>query len=180
MYWGIPHNKAEPLCLARAQAEREINRLNKLAEILEGLDHPAPQVHLDRIEFDRSAAEEWWLDLLAQDWPTAAARALTADEYTILMTPMPEAARSHGIDFEALKNRIDIVSYVERYTRLRPATGRFVGRCPLPDHDDSTPSFWVYPTTRSWFCFGCNRGGDVIHFARMLDGTTARDLAGEA
>jgi len=92
---------------------------------------------------------------------------------------MPAPARSRGIDFESLKQRIDITSYVGRYTTLRPSGGKFVGRCPLPDHDDGTPSFWVYPVTRSWFCFGCNRGGDVIHFAQLLDGTTARDLSDE-
>jgi CHC2 zinc finger len=179
MYWGIPHDASEPVCLARARAERDLTRLNKLAAFLEGLDHPAGRVHLLQTERDRSATEEWWLDLLAQDFTTAHARADTADEYVVLTTPMPEAARSRGIDFDALKDRIDIADYISRFTMLRPTNGRLVGRCPLPDHEDSTPSFWVYPNTRSWYCFGCLRGGDVIHFARMHDGTTARDLAGD-
>lgn len=38
-------------------------------------------------------------------------------------------------------------------------------RCPLPGHDDRTPSFYVYPDGGYW-CFGCDRGGkDVISFA---------------
>ena len=34
-------------------------------------------------------------------------------------------------------------------------------RCALPDHDDHEPSFYVYPPGR-WWCYGCNRGGDVV------------------
>lgn len=33
--------------------------------------------------------------------------------------------------------------------------------CPLPGHDDTTPSFVLYPDGHAW-CFGCQRGGDVI------------------
>jgi hypothetical protein len=31
----------------------------------------------------------------------------------------------------------------------------------LPDHEDKTPSFYIYPPGR-WWCYGCNRGGDVV------------------
>ncbi len=41
----------------------------------------------------------------------------------------------------------------------------FVARCPLPGHDERTPSFYCYPDGGYW-CFGCGRGGkDVISFA---------------
>lgn len=37
-------------------------------------------------------------------------------------------------------------------------------QCPLPDHPDTgTPS--CYLQEHRWFCFGCNRGGDVLDFA---------------
>jgi hypothetical protein len=39
-------------------------------------------------------------------------------------------------------------------------------RCPLPGHDDSTPSFHVDPRLDLWHCFGCGRGGDLFDFAR--------------
>lgn len=38
----------------------------------------------------------------------------------------------------------------------------FVGSCPLPGHDDRSPSFHVTPSKGLAFCFSCNRGGDVI------------------
>lgn len=45
---------------------------------------------------------------------------------------------------------------------LRRAGNRLTGRCPL--HADAEPSLVVYPETQSYFCFGCQAGGDVIDF----------------
>jgi CHC2 zinc finger len=45
--------------------------------------------------------------------------------------------------------------------------GRTV-RCPLPGHDDRTPSCRLYET--SFYCFGCHRGGDIFCFAGELWG----------
>jgi CHC2 zinc finger len=58
---------------------------------------------------------------------------------------------------------VPIEEIARRYTELEPLGGRawFYGRCPLPDHDDRDPSFFIYPPGR-WWCYGCNRGGDVI------------------
>lgn len=46
---------------------------------------------------------------------------------------------------------------------LHPAgRNRWRANCPLPGHDDRTPSFVVYGDDDRAWCFGCNRGGDVI------------------
>lgn len=37
-----------------------------------------------------------------------------------------------------------------------------------PFHGDNTPSLKIYSDNRGWYCFGCNRGGDVIDFVRLL------------
>jgi DNA primase len=50
--------------------------------------------------------------------------------------------------------------------QLRRVGERWVARCPLPQHEDRSPSFTVYPETDSFFCFGCLVGGDVIELAR--------------
>jgi hypothetical protein len=42
--------------------------------------------------------------------------------------------------------------------------------CPLPDHQERTPSFTVDPDKNVWFCFGCLRGGDVVELARFAWG----------
>jgi hypothetical protein len=64
---------------------------------------------------------------------------------------------------EAVREAVPIEEIARRYTELKPLGGRawFTGRCPLPDHPDNDPSFYIYPPGR-WWCYGCNRGGDVV------------------
>jgi hypothetical protein len=56
-----------------------------------------------------------------------------------------------------------IEDVARRYTDLERLGGRawFTGRCPLPDHEDKTPSFYIYPPGR-FYCYGCGRSGDVV------------------
>jgi len=68
---------------------------------------------------------------------------------------------------------------IERFCReilhcdLIPAgQNRLKACCPLPGHTDHTPSFYVYLDTGSAWCFGCQRGGDVISLARLWQGFT--------
>lgn len=42
--------------------------------------------------------------------------------------------------------------------------------CPLPNHNETNPSFHIYPENNSFHCFGCQRGGDVISFVRYYYG----------
>jgi hypothetical protein len=60
--------------------------------------------------------------------------------------------------------------FVEVLTGLElPASG--VIRCPLPDHEDRTPSFKAYRDPEDgWCCFGCCRGGSIYDFAGALWG----------
>jgi len=39
-------------------------------------------------------------------------------------------------------------------------------RCQLPGHSDKHPSFAIYRKTNSFYCFGCQRGGNVINFVK--------------
>ena len=41
------------------------------------------------------------------------------------------------------------------------------GRCPF--HDERTPSFWVDPLKKVYFCFGCQASGDAIGFIRETE-----------
>lgn len=47
---------------------------------------------------------------------------------------------------------------------------RLEGHCPLPGHEDDTPSFNVYPQTQRFHCFGCDNGGDVLDFVQLMEG----------
>ena len=58
------------------------------------------------------------------------------------------------------RNRIEDIA--ASYVNLRRRGKNLVGLCPF--HNEKTPSFCVYPENNSFFCFGCNKGGDVIAF----------------
>ncbi|TSC77448.1 MAG: DNA primase, partial [Parcubacteria group bacterium Gr01-1014_33] len=51
---------------------------------------------------------------------------------------------------------------------LRKSGKTLVGLCPL--HNERHPSFFIYPETNSCWCYGCNQGGDVINFIKLLHG----------
>ncbi|MCJ8335677.1 MAG: CHC2 zinc finger domain-containing protein, partial [Epibacterium sp.] len=55
---------------------------------------------------------------------------------------------------------------------LQPAgSGRLKCSCPLPGHEDRTPSFFVDEDKNLWRCFGaCDTGGDVIELVRKMHG----------
>jgi hypothetical protein len=64
---------------------------------------------------------------------------------------------------EAIRDAVPIEEVARRYTNLEPFGGNacFVGRCALPDHEDKTPSFYIYPPGR-YHCYGCGGSGDVV------------------
>jgi hypothetical protein len=61
--------------------------------------------------------------------------------------------------------------YVQALTGVEvSSSGRLC--CPLPDHEDRSPSFQVYDD--GWHCFGCGRGGSIIDLAAALYGIEPR------
>lgn len=68
---------------------------------------------------------------------------------------------------QELKYRCDIESVVSKYVNLRRSGRGFVGLCPF--HSEKTPSFHLYPENQSFYCFGCETGGDVITFIRKIE-----------
>jgi DNA primase len=85
--------------------------------------------------------------------------------------------------FEKLREQIDLAELAGQHTRLEPSGRALVGRCPHPGHEDSTPSFFIYPDGR-FFCYGCRWRGDVTDLHAGLNGLrpgmqAALDLARE-
>ena len=61
-----------------------------------------------------------------------------------------------------LGERCRIEEIAPSYVNLRRRGKNLVGLCPF--HNEKSPSFCVYPENNSFFCFGCNKGGDIISF----------------
>lgn len=68
---------------------------------------------------------------------------------------------------QELQERIDIEDVISSYVNLKSRGKTLVGLCPF--HNEKTPSFTVYPESRSFYCFGCGAGGDIISFVRRMD-----------
>ncbi len=68
---------------------------------------------------------------------------------------------------EELRQRNDIESVVSSYVTLKRRGSNLVGLCPF--HNEKSPSFTVYPSSNSYYCFGCGAGGDPITFIRGVE-----------
>lgn len=75
---------------------------------------------------------------------------------------------------DEIKQRIDIVEFISRYTQLKKAGATYKGNCPF--HSERTPSFVVYPNSGTWHCFGsCGTGGDVFSFLMKKENLDFRE-----
>jgi DNA primase len=75
---------------------------------------------------------------------------------------------------DEIKQRIDIVEFVSRYTPLKKAGATYKGNCPF--HNERTPSFVVYPNSGTWHCFGaCGTGGDIFAFLMKKENLDFRE-----
>ena len=67
----------------------------------------------------------------------------------------------------------DIVSVVSEYVKLDRKGRDFVGLCPF--HKEKTASFHVHDDTQFFKCFGCGKGGNVVHFIMQAEGLSFTD-----
>jgi hypothetical protein len=171
--WGKIRYPSEPTSHAVAHVQRAIDDLAEEIQARDALGVDSQdQTDMRIILWDHM------VDLLREERPTVYSRATSAEEleHAEAIEAAPVIGGNDSIDFAAIKRDVDILGYVESFTgELRRSGSTYRAKCVLPGHMDKTASFYVYPATSSFYCFGCNRGGDVIEFAKLM-GISARQI----
>ena len=80
-----------------------------------------------------------------------------------------------SVDFVAVRRRhpLAIVAARTGYP-LADSSGDVFVACPMPGHDDSTPSMLLHLDQDRYHCFGCGATGDVIQWVRDIYGVDTR------
>lgn len=68
---------------------------------------------------------------------------------------------------QEIKIRNDIEDVISRYVSLKNSGSNLTACCPF--HSEKTPSFTIFRATKSFYCFGCGAGGDVITFMMKIE-----------
>lgn len=70
----------------------------------------------------------------------------------------------------------DIVQTISKYVELTKVNSTlYRGKCPF--HDDTIPSFTVYPVTGTFKCYGCGEYGNSIQFISKTLGVSYKEAA---
>jgi DNA primase len=79
---------------------------------------------------------------------------------------------------DEIKKRLDIVDAVGNHIKLEKNGDRYVGFCPFHSNTN-TPAFTIYPDQQSWWCYGCNKGGDIFAFLMEAENKEFNELIRE-
>jgi len=71
---------------------------------------------------------------------------------------------------QTVKQQTDIVRIVGEYLKLRKSGANWSALCPF--HKEKSGSFYLYPGTASYYCFGCHEHGDVFTFVMKMETLT--------
>ena len=74
-----------------------------------------------------------------------------------------------------IRYRNPIEDVISQYVELKTAGNTMKGLCPF--HNEKTASFTVYPATASYYCFGCQNGGDFVTFIRQIENLDYMNLS---
>ena len=122
------------------------------------------KVGLLRGDFKRAFWSECYR-YLASGWAQALAEVDRLERLqAILEDPDGYKLREGALD----RARTAQVETLHHFEGMRRSRGGWSARCPL--HGDKDPSFKWYEDTRSWYCFGCGKGGDAVRFVMLLYG----------
>ena len=112
------------------------------------------------------------------------------------LDPIPQAPEYEDLvpePIEGYEDRVDVVRLIKERLGIegavrqfgKPQPGLKIGsrtdgihvRCPFPAHTDNNPSAWINTVKDTWFCGGCQIGGDQIDFyAAVLHGLSGDEF----
>ena len=72
-----------------------------------------------------------------------------------------------------IKQRVPLLSYLQRFLQLRRSGSRWVALCPF--HQEKSPSFTVNEDENLFYCFGCQASGDIFTFYQRYYGVEFPD-----
>ena len=68
---------------------------------------------------------------------------------------------------QTVKQQTDIVRILGEYLKLRKSGANWNALCPF--HKERSGSFYLYPSSGSYYCFGCHEHGDVFSFVMKME-----------
>jgi CHC2 zinc finger len=109
---------------------------------------------------------------------------MSIPEVEVRHTRQTRYAERRGVSgrsvIEEAKAKVATIDLADRLCgpgQMRRVGKEWAALCPLPDHEERTPSFTVDPAKDVWFCHGCLRGGDVITLAQRAWDIDRADVA---
>lgn len=99
---------------------------------------------------------------------------LRLKRFTFLLTPTKDSDR-----WSEFQNKLEIARNYPIETLARSKleiihSGKnFVALCPF--HNEKTPSFYLYPETNKFYCFGCQEKGDILTLTMHLYGINFKE-----
>lgn len=88
--------------------------------------------------------------------------------------PWPDRERfNHLKELAAdMKRRMPLERFIATHvpqTQLERSGALWIGNCPIPTHDDHSPSFTVYDDDH-FHCYGCGKHGDIYELIGLVFG----------
>ena len=68
---------------------------------------------------------------------------------------------------EWIREHIHPLEIYKTYVQLKPSGKNWVGLCPF--HHEKTPSFYFFPDSVRFYCFGCKKSGDEVDFIQYIE-----------
>lgn len=88
----------------------------------------------------------------------------------------PNSTKNHLLDFEnklEIARNYPIEALARERLEVKQSGKSLVSLCPF--HNEKTPSFYIYPDSNRFYCFGCHESGDILKLTMHLCGVDFKD-----